>query len=189
MKKMIKNIIYFILKLVGGENFSNKKFNPLILFKFLVIQKIFRINSHVSWPVHWTSQIKSPEKIKKGTRNPGFSMGCYLDGRNGIEIGENTWIGPKVSIISMNHNINNYNKYTKDKPIKIGKNCWIATGAIILQGVEIGDHTIVAAGAVVTKSFKEDNIIIGGIPARIIKKIENYNKKRDYKLTQDINGI
>lgn len=48
-------------------------------------------------------------------------MRCYLDGRNGIEIGENTWIGPKVSIISMNHDINNYQNYIKDKPIKIEK--------------------------------------------------------------------
>jgi len=157
--------------------FQIKNLTLLILFKFLIIQKIFRINSHVPWPVHWTSQIKSLEKIKKGTRNPGLSIGCYLDGRNGIEIGENTWIGPKVSIISMNHNISNYNEYIKDKPIKIGKNCWIATGAIILPGVEIGNHIIVAAGAVVTKSFKEDNIIIGGIPAKIIKRIGNYNEK------------
>ena len=104
-------------------------------------------------------------------------MRCCLDGRNGIEIVENTWIGPKVSIISMNHDINNYQNYIKDKPIKIGKNCWIATGAIIPPGVEIRNNVIVAAEAEVTKSYKEDNIILGGIPAKIIKRIENYNEK------------
>lgn len=127
--------------------------------------------------------VKAPKNIKKGTRNPGLSIGCYLDGRNGIEIGENTWIGPKVSIISMNHDINNYQKYIKDKPIKIGKNCWIATGAIILPGVEIGNHVIIAAGTVVTKSFREDNIIIGGIPAKIIKKLEIIKSKYKYNWT------
>lgn len=141
-----------------------------------IIKKIFRINSHVPWPVHWTTTVKVPKNIRKGTRNPGLSIGCYLDGRNGIEIGENTWIRPKVSIISMNHDVNNYQNYIKDKPIKIGNNCWIATGAMVLPGVEIGNHVIIAAGTVVTKSFKEDNIIIGGILAKIIKKIGDYKK-------------
>jgi acetyltransferase-like isoleucine patch superfamily enzyme len=177
MKKMIKNTIYFILKIFGGENFANRKFNPLTLFKFLIIQKIFRINSHVPWPVHWTSQIKSPEEIEKGTRNPGMGMGCYLDGRNGIIIGKNTWIGPRVSIISMNHNTENYHKYMNEKPIRIGDNCWIATNAVILPGVELGNHVVIAAGAIVTKSFKENDILIAGVPAKVVKKLGKYEEK------------
>jgi len=58
----------------------------------------------------------------------------------------------------------------------MGDNCWIATNAIILPGVELGNHVVVAAGAIVNKSFREDNIIIGGIPAKIIKKIGDYKK-------------
>ena len=50
----------------------------------------------------------------------------------------------------------------------IGSNCWIGAKATILDGVHIGDGCIVAAGAVVTKSFP-DNVIIGGVPAKIIK--------------------
>lgn len=100
---------------------------------------------------------------------------CYIDGRNGIVIGENTWIGPRVSIISMNHDLNDYPKYVESKPIRIGSNCWIATGAIITAGVELGDHTVVAAGSVVTKSFP-GNCMIGGIPAKIIKPLKDYGK-------------
>jgi acetyltransferase-like isoleucine patch superfamily enzyme len=103
-------------------------------------------------------------------------MGCYLDGRNGIQIGENVWIGPKVSIISMNHDINDYSQYNEENPIIIGDNCWIATNAIILSGVELGEHVVVAAGSVVTKSFKMGNVLVGGIPARIIKRLNEYNK-------------
>jgi acetyltransferase-like isoleucine patch superfamily enzyme len=54
------------------------------------------------------------------------------------------------------------------KGIKIGKNCWIGSKVTILDGVEIGDSCIVAAGAVVNKSFPS-NSVIGGVPAKILK--------------------
>jgi acetyltransferase-like isoleucine patch superfamily enzyme len=174
IKKTIFNIIYLFLKLFGGKNFSNKSFHPFVLLKFFYWQKILRINEKVPWPVHFTSQVKAPEKIIKGTRNPGMALGCYIDGRNGIIIEENVWIGPKVSLISMNHTLDNYHKYEKTNPIKIGKNSWIGTSATILPGVELGEHVIVAAGAIVTKSFNENNIVLGGNPAKIIKEISDY---------------
>jgi acetyltransferase-like isoleucine patch superfamily enzyme len=54
------------------------------------------------------------------------------------------------------------------KGIKIGKNCWIGSKVSILDGVQLGNGCIVAAGAVVTKSFP-DNSIIGGVPAKLLK--------------------
>mgnify|MGYP001087614667 CR=1 FL=1 len=174
IKKQIKKFLYFSLRILGGKNFSNDLYGPFALFKFLIVQKFFRVNHHVPWPVHWTSQVKCPEKIQKGTRNPGMALCCYLDGRNGIIVGKNVWIGPRVSIISQNHNTNNYHKYKDTKPIKIGDNCWLATNAVILPGVELGNHVVVAAGAVVTESFKQDNILLGGVPAKIIKKLNKY---------------
>ena len=72
------------------------------------------------------------------------------------------------------------NKFTdwlqqKDAPIlgndiRIGNNCWIASGAIILGSVSIGDNSVVGAGSVVTKGFPE-NVLICGNPARIIKQL------------------
>ncbi len=174
MINLFLNIIYFFLRIFGGKEFVSKDHPIKTLFRQFILQKILKINGHVAWPVHWTSKIISPKKIKKGTRCPGLSPGCYIDGRNGIEIGENTWIGPKVTIISMNHEQNNYKKYIKAAPIKIGKNCWIGTGAIILPEIELGDHVIVAAGSVVTKSFKNNNILLAGVPAKIIRRLDNY---------------
>ncbi len=145
------------------------------LFVIFFMQKIIGINRTVPWPVHYSSQIKDPEKIvKKTNKNPGISLKCYLDARNGIIIGENVWIGPGVNIISQNHSLNNYDKYIKAKPIKIGKNSILSANCIILPEVEIGEHTVVAAGAVVTKSFTEKNQVIGGNPAKLLKKIEDY---------------
>ncbi|MEZ3485540.1 MAG: hypothetical protein K1W22_02795 [Lachnospiraceae bacterium] len=56
------------------------------------------------------------------------------------------------------------------KPIHIGKNVWIGANATILAGVSIGENAVVAAGAVVTKDVP-DGVVVGGIPAKIIKKI------------------
>ena len=60
--------------------------------------------------------------------------------------------------------------------IKIGSGCWIATGAIIIGGVTIGDNSIVAAGAVVTQSFPS-GVILGGVPATVIGRVEDLGEK------------
>ena len=142
-----------------------------------IIQKVLGFNRKVPWPVHWTTKVKSHEKIQPGSRCPGLSPGCYLDGRNGIIIGKNVWIGPNVSLISMNHNTNNYENYIKDPPIIIGNNCWIGASVIILPGVKLGSHVVVGAGSVVTKSFLDTNILIAGNPAKRIKSLGDYLAK------------
>lgn len=172
-RKVIRNLQYQILSLFG-PGFSNKRFPPSLLARHVLIQKMLRINAHVPWPVHWTSQIKSPGKIERGTRCPGLAMCCYLDGRNGIVIGRNTWLGPRVSLISMNHDETDYYGFEESTPIVIGDNCWLATGATVLQGVRLGNHTIVAAGAVVTRSFPEGDVLLAGVPASIVRALEPY---------------
>lgn len=139
-----------------------------------IFQRIFRINSHCDFQVHFTSQVLHPEKIKMGRRvRRSFllSGNCYIQGNNGIEIGDNTIFASGTKIISANHDLENLDNHVKVSPVVIGENCWIATGAVILPSVRLGNNVIVAANSVVTKSFVEDNIIIGGVPAKIIKKI------------------
>jgi len=89
-------------------------------------------------------------------------------GDNGIEIGDGTIFAPGVKIISANHDPQDLSQWKLDRPIKIGKNCWIGANAVILPGVELGDNVIVGAGAVVTNSFP-DNVIVAGNPATIVK--------------------
>jgi acetyltransferase-like isoleucine patch superfamily enzyme len=172
-RDLLHGLFYFFLRPFGTA-FSNRKFPARLLLKHVILQKILRINSHVPWPVHPTSQVQGVANIIRGTRCPGLSVGCYLDGRNGIHIGENVWIGPNVSIISMNHEMTDFNKYVRENPIVIGDDCWLGARCVILPGVKLGRHVVVGAGAVVTRSFEENDILLTGVPAKITKKIPPY---------------
>ena len=166
IKQLIRHINY-----IGIKN----------VLKYFFFQRVLRINSHVPWPVHLSSLVSSPEKIKRHYWRPypGFMPGCYIQALNGIEIGKNVRMGPGIKIISSNHNIYNFDEHLDEKPIRIGDNCWIGANAVILPGVELGNHVIVAAGAIVTKSFP-DNCIVGGIPAKVIKNIGGYSGSSDW---------
>jgi acetyltransferase-like isoleucine patch superfamily enzyme len=178
MKKLIKFILNLIIRIFYRDfNLNDKGYPKLMLIRWGFRQRICGPNLKVPWPVHRSSVIKCPEKIKRGNKAPGSAPGCYIDGRNGIEIGENVWIGPGVSIISQNHNLTDFTKYDTAPPIKIGKNSWLSAKCIILSGVELGEHTIVGAGAIVTKSFPEGNQLIAGNPAVVIKKIPPYGSE------------
>lgn len=65
--------------------------------------------------------------------------------------------------------------------IKIGDNCFVGENTTLMYGIELGNNIIVAAGSIVTKSFSDENIIIGGNPARIIGSWDAYRKKYDEK--------
>jgi acetyltransferase-like isoleucine patch superfamily enzyme len=136
-------------------------------------QKIFRINAEVPFMVHFTSTVSKTVFLGKGVAQYFANCGgCYVQGINKIYIGDNTIFAPGIKIISANHDKNNFAEHDKETgPIIIGKNCWIGVNAVILPGVQIGDHVIIAAGAVVTKSFPS-NVVIGGVPAKIITKNE-----------------
>lgn len=152
--------------------------------QIFIFQRILRINSEIPWPVHWSSIVTCPKNIKYKYQkfyrpNLGFSHCCYMQATNGIEIGVNVMIAPGVKIMSANHDVNDYHKHISSGPIKIGDNIWIGANAIILPGVEIGNHTVIAAGAVVNKSFKEGNCILGGVPAKIIKQLPDYQSSNN----------
>ncbi len=136
-------------------------------------RRILRQNADTPWGVHHTSTIHFPKNIIRGINVfPGDSPGNYIEASNGIVIGDYTNLGPNVGLISANHNLINNTKYDAAPPIKIGRFCWIGMNAVILPGVELGDFTIVGAGAVVSKSFSEGFCVLGGTPAQIINYLD-----------------
>ena len=136
----------------------------------LFFQRILDINNHVPWMVNFTSVVFGNIQIGQNVwKSFAISGGCYIQGGNGIYIGDDTIFAPGVKIISANHDPKDLQKWSKTPPIKIGCRCWIGTNAVILPGVELGDKVIVAAGSVVTKSF-ETGSIIAGCPAKEISK-------------------
>lgn len=131
-------------------------------------QSILDINNDYPWMIHFTSRVTGDVVIGKDVWiSFAVSGGCYIQGGNGIRIGDDTIFAPGVKIISADHDQNNFNKWKQDNPITIGKNCWLGANVVILPGVQLGDNVIVGAGAVVTKSFRSDSKI-AGIPAKEI---------------------
>jgi acetyltransferase-like isoleucine patch superfamily enzyme len=133
-------------------------------------QKIFRKNN-AYFPIHKNSTVGGVKNIYAGIEvSPGYSPGCYIQGIGKIYIGDYTQIAPNVGIISANHDLYDNRKHIPSS-VYIGQYCWIGMGAIILPGVVLGDYTIVGAGSIVTKSFPDGYCVIGGNPAKLIKKL------------------
>lgn len=153
-------------------NLPNRITHPIPFGLFLInwtFQRIFRINGGVKWQVHFTSKCTGKVVIGKNVWISFAANGnCYIQGGNGVEIGDDTIFAPGVKIISANHNFKDYNLHIPSAPIRIGRNCWIGANAVILPGVQLGDNVIVGAGAVVTHNF-EDNSIVAGNPAKLLR--------------------
>jgi len=110
-------------------------------------------------------------KHTKIGKNVFINFDCTFLDLGGIIIEDNVLIAPKVSLLSEGHPLEPETRHALvPKPIYIRKNAWIGAGAIILPGVTIGENAVVASGAVVSKDVP-DNVIVGGIPAKIIKTI------------------
>ena len=109
------------------------------------------------------------EKNLKLGKRVFINSGCHFQDNGGIEIGDNTMIGPKVTIVTLNHSLRPKDRLTAiPSPVKIGKNVWIGASCIILPGVTIGDNCVIGAGSVVVKSIPQNAIAVGN-PAKITK--------------------
>lgn len=167
LETLISHLPYF--KFIKGT----KDIDPKITFGIWFRQRVLRINSEAYWPMHPSSLVTYPQNILIGKdTNPGYNPGCFIHGVNKIYIGNHTKIGPNVGIMSGNHNVYNLSEQTINEPIIIEEYCWIGMNSMILPGVKLGEHTIVAANSVVNKSFPDGYQILAGSPAKIVKKLD-----------------
>ncbi len=112
-------------------------------------------------------------KHTKIGKNVFINFDCVFLDLGGITIEDNVLIAPKVSLLSEGHPVSTENRHSLvPRHIHIRKNAWIGAGATILPGVTVGENSIVAAGAIVSKDVA-NNTIVGGIPAKIIKTISS----------------
>lgn len=101
---------------------------------------------------------------------------AHFGASGGIDIGNDVIMGPYISFHSENHNFSDTTKLIREqgvtsKGIKLGNNIWVGAKVTFLDGCVIGNNTVVAAGALVNGVFP-DNVIIGGVPAKILKTLE-----------------
>ena len=94
-----------------------------------------------------------------------------------VSIGHHVNLAQGVTVTALNHNYADATRRIDEqdvttKPVTIANDVWIGAGAVVLPGVTIGQHAVVAAGAVVTNDVPEF-CLVGGVPAKIIKKIGN----------------
>lgn len=97
---------------------------------------------------------------------------CTIYDMGGVDIADLVMIGPNVNIITAGHPLDPAKRraYIEAKPIVIERNVWIATAATILGGVTVGENSVVAAGAVVTKDVPA-NSFVAGVPAKVIRSL------------------
>ena len=110
-----------------------------------------------------------------------FNLTCVDD--TFIYVGDNTMIGPNVTLCSAAHPVLPQLRekgYQYNMPVKIGKNCWLGAGVIVLPGVTIEDNTVIGAGSLVTKDIPA-NVVAYGSPCRVIRNIDERDKKYYYK--------
>lgn len=110
-------------------------------------------------------------------KNVFINACCCFQDQGGITIGNGVFIGHRVVLATLNHGFLPEDRVMHyPAPIVIGDKVWIGSGAIILPGVTIGSGAIIAAGAVVSKNV-EENTIVGGVPARFIKTVEEADRQ------------
>lgn len=112
--------------------------------------------------------------------NVGIAQNCFIQVRGKVEIGDNVIFGPNVSIFSENHNYDNLDlpismQGETRKGVIIESGVWLGTRVVILDGVRVGENSIVAAGSIVNKDVPPYSIV-GGVPAKMIKSRKDIRK-------------
>lgn len=162
-------------KYLTGQNFNRRHFSEgwQWVLRYWFGQKVLGHNRHVPWPVPPYASVNAPSSIlfdPDDMRN-FHAVGTYFQGLGGkVVIGKGSMIAPGCGFITANHDPARIREHLPGGDIILGEQCWVGMNAVLLPGVVLGPHTIVGAGAVVTKSFPEGYCVVAGNPARKIKE-------------------
>ena len=141
--------------------------------------------------------IETPFHSNFGGRNVHFGKCVYanfnltLVDDTHIYVGDYTMFGPGVTVATAGHPIQpdlRRQGMQYNAPVRIGKNCWIGAGAIILPGVTIGDNVVIGAGSVVTKDIPS-NVVAVGNPCRVLRSVGERDREyyfKDRKIPEEL---
>ena len=178
-------------KLKNGEpvDMMSEEYRPAVVELHRADRALFRLNHAEPQTEEWTlalaelfdgsipdglgiftpTQIDFPKQITFGKHvfiNHDFTAMSI----GGIEFGDRVQIGPHVTIVTDNHDL--MNRYVlKCRKVVIGNNVWIGAAVSIMPGVHVGENAVIAGGAVVTKDVPA-NTVVGGNPAKIIRRLD-----------------
>jgi putative colanic acid biosynthesis acetyltransferase WcaF len=171
MKKSVKLNLIILHEILSRGVFSLPRFRLTNAFKSLYLRLHgSRIGRCVTY--YPGVRINPARGIELGD-NVDLAWGVIITTSGTVSIGDRSLIGYGVMISSANHNIpprhgRIFNSGHSRAPVTIGADVWVGAHSVILAGVTIGDGSVVGAGSIVTKDVP-DNVIVGGIPARVIK--------------------
>ena len=133
--------------------------------------------------------IEPPLHANWAGRHVHFGKGVYanfnltLVDDTDIYVGDHTMFGPNVVVATAGHPILpelREQVYQFNKPVHIGRNCWIGAGAVLFPGVTVGDNTVIGAGSIVTKDIPA-NVVAVGNPCRVLREIGEHDREFFYK--------
>ena len=135
------------------------------------------------------SYIEPPLHANFGGKHVHFGKNVYANYNltmvddTHIYVGDNTMIGPNVTIATAGHPIDPALRDVQaqfNMEVHIGRNVWIGGGCVLLPGVTIGDNTVIGAGSIVTKDIPA-NVVAYGNPCRVIREIGEHDRKYYYR--------
>lgn len=141
--------------------------------------------------------IEPPFHANWGGRHVHFGKSVYanfnltLVDDTHIYVGDYTMFGPNVTVATAGHPILpslREKAFQYNMPVRIGRNCWIGAGVVIVPGVTVGDNTVIGAGSVVTRDIPANSVAIG-VPCRVVREISEHDREyyfRDRKIDSSI---
>ena len=185
-----RGLLYLQKKVFLGKNTVIKNKNNIKFGTNVTIDKYTTIDGYASQPLQFgncsrigayslitcTSHLSKYGKGIKIGSNTAIGQFSEFGAAGGIEIGDNVIMGSYISFHSENHNFKDTTKIIREqgvtnKGIVLGNNIWVGAKVTFLDGSNVGNNCVIAAGAVVNGIFP-DNVVLGGVPAKILKSIE-----------------
>lgn len=164
------------LKLYGCPVIANKKGSKIVIGENVVVKSSF-LSNLIGLYQRSIIVARTENAVIEIGNNVGIS-GATIYARKSIKIGDNTLIGANTKIIDNDFHPIEVEARIKDdkdkiiaKEVLIGKNVFIGCNSIILKGTQIGDNSVVGAGAVVCGKFPPNSVICGN-PAKVIRQIQ-----------------